>query len=172
MTSCWQATSHYRNQCWPNSMSPYVVTRPQRVNSLFPGRCVNDVQSAISENIIRTKFMNSSYEIALMWMPHIAFENFDIGYRYVPAGHKPLPEPTLTQIFAAMWRHWAPKCWRIFQCKVASLWMNELTKKIAEMYWMIHSAQYYANTQGMMYILKSKIAYIHIDITINTSFNV
>ena len=27
-----QATSHYLNQCWPRSLSPYDVTRPQWVN--------------------------------------------------------------------------------------------------------------------------------------------
>ena len=31
MTWCRQATSHYLSQCWPSSMSPYGVTRPQRV---------------------------------------------------------------------------------------------------------------------------------------------
>ena len=32
MAWCRQATSHYLNQCWPSSMSPYGVTRPQWVN--------------------------------------------------------------------------------------------------------------------------------------------
>ena len=32
MAWCHQATSHYLNQCWPRSMSPYGVTRPQWVN--------------------------------------------------------------------------------------------------------------------------------------------
>ena len=32
MAWCRQATSHYRNQCWPRSLSPYGVTRPQWVN--------------------------------------------------------------------------------------------------------------------------------------------
>ena len=32
MTWCLQATSHYLSQCWPRSMSPYGVTRPQWVN--------------------------------------------------------------------------------------------------------------------------------------------
>ena len=30
---CRQATSHYLNQCWPRSLPPYVVTRPQWVNT-------------------------------------------------------------------------------------------------------------------------------------------
>ena len=35
MAWCRQATSHYLYQCWPRSMSPYGITRPQWVNSLF-----------------------------------------------------------------------------------------------------------------------------------------
>ena len=34
MAWCSQATSHYLSQCWPSSMSPYGVTRPQWV--IFP----------------------------------------------------------------------------------------------------------------------------------------
>ena len=34
MAWCRQATSHYLNQCWPRSISPYGVTRPQWVNNM------------------------------------------------------------------------------------------------------------------------------------------
>ena len=34
MAWCRQATSHYLSQCWPRSMSPNGVTRPQWVNSM------------------------------------------------------------------------------------------------------------------------------------------
>ena len=34
MAWCRQATSHYLSQCWPSSMSPYGVTRPQWVKQL------------------------------------------------------------------------------------------------------------------------------------------
>ena len=34
MAWCRLATSHYLSQCWPRSMSPNGVTRPQWVNSL------------------------------------------------------------------------------------------------------------------------------------------
>ena len=37
MAWCWQAPSHYLSQCWPRSMLPYGVTRPQWVNSLALG---------------------------------------------------------------------------------------------------------------------------------------
>ena len=35
MAWCHQATSHYLNQYWPSSMSPYGITRPQWVNSIY-----------------------------------------------------------------------------------------------------------------------------------------
>ena len=37
MALCCQVTSHYLNQCWHRSMSPYGVTRPQWVKA--PLRC-------------------------------------------------------------------------------------------------------------------------------------
>ena len=38
MAWCRQATSHYLSQCWPRSVSPYGVPRPQRVNRhMFTG---------------------------------------------------------------------------------------------------------------------------------------
>ena len=30
---CHQAASHYLSQCWPRSMSPHSITRPQRINA-------------------------------------------------------------------------------------------------------------------------------------------
>ena len=33
MAWCHQATSHYLSQCWPRSMLPYGIIRPQSVNS-------------------------------------------------------------------------------------------------------------------------------------------
>ena len=38
MAWCHQATSHYLNLCWPRSLPPYGVTRPQWVNSLKPNQ--------------------------------------------------------------------------------------------------------------------------------------
>ena len=35
MAWCRQATSHYLNQCWPRSPTPYAVTRPQWVNPVW-----------------------------------------------------------------------------------------------------------------------------------------
>ena len=35
MAWCRQAASHYLSQCWPRSLSPYGITRPQWVNNIF-----------------------------------------------------------------------------------------------------------------------------------------
>ena len=40
MAWCHQATSHYLSQCWPRSLSPYGVTRPQSVNSLQASQAI------------------------------------------------------------------------------------------------------------------------------------
>ena len=36
MAWCCQATSHYLSQCWPRSLSPYDITRPQWVKVIIP----------------------------------------------------------------------------------------------------------------------------------------
>ena len=36
MAWCRQATSHYLSQCWPSSMSPYGVNKPQWINLRLP----------------------------------------------------------------------------------------------------------------------------------------
>ena len=35
MAWCRQTTNHYLSQCWPRFMSPYVITRPQWVDSII-----------------------------------------------------------------------------------------------------------------------------------------
>ena len=42
MAWCRQATSHYLSQCWPRSMSPNGVTRPQWVNMAASRKAVDD----------------------------------------------------------------------------------------------------------------------------------
>ena len=38
MAWCRQAPSHYLSQCWPRSLSPYDVTRPQWIGGKFPSK--------------------------------------------------------------------------------------------------------------------------------------
>ena len=53
MAWCHQATSHYLSQCWPRSISPYDIPRPQKVNVWQI--CLNDDFSTWGP-IMRTKF--------------------------------------------------------------------------------------------------------------------
>ena len=46
-----QATSHYLSQCWPRSMSPYGVTRPQWVKHI---QCVAVITRSIFLKILTT----------------------------------------------------------------------------------------------------------------------
>ena len=41
MASCHQATSNYLSQCWPRSLAPYGITRPQWVNITEPGERIS-----------------------------------------------------------------------------------------------------------------------------------
>ena len=52
--------------------------------------------------------LSISYEIAFRWMPLDLTDdksNIGLGNGLVPSGNNPLPEPMLTQIFVAKWRH-------------------------------------------------------------------
>ena len=53
MPWCCQATSHYLSQCWPSSLSPYGVTRPQWLNAYSPWlyKCMSNA-SVIMNNVI------------------------------------------------------------------------------------------------------------------------
>ena len=68
MAWCRQATSHYLNQCWPSSMSPYGITRPQWVNTLAQGRCGSNFKRKTLKFIIQNS-LATHHEIALRWMP-------------------------------------------------------------------------------------------------------
>ena len=52
------------------------------------------------------KFMSTSCEIVLRWMPHTTCEDKSTSVNgLVPSGNKPLPEPIFTKFYVAMWRH-------------------------------------------------------------------
>ena len=49
---------------------------------------------------------STSYEIALRMQLDLTGDvNIGSGNGLVPSGNKPLPEPMLTQIYVAKWRH-------------------------------------------------------------------
>ena len=62
MAWCRQATSHYLSQCWPRSLSPYGVTRPQWVKFIFSeGRWLN------SSVWYKTKFGSPNFGYHATW---------------------------------------------------------------------------------------------------------
>ena len=56
MAWCHQATSHYLNQCWPRSLTPYGVTRPQWFKwchmSIMASQITNN--SAVCQQLVQT----------------------------------------------------------------------------------------------------------------------
>ena len=44
MAWCRQATSYYLSQCWPRSLSPYGITRPQWVKDCPETNCITQYQ--------------------------------------------------------------------------------------------------------------------------------
>ena len=71
MAWCRQATSHYLNQCWPISPTPYVVTRPQWVNerlsSVISMLALSDFRAIIWEYLpMVSRFLG----ILLKWCPY------------------------------------------------------------------------------------------------------
>ena len=77
MAWCRQATSHYLSQCWPRSVSPNGITRPQWVNgithsclnSLVPGRPGCHFKTAIYNLVLLIGLFRSSNGNAPRWMP-------------------------------------------------------------------------------------------------------
>ena len=63
MAWCRQARSHYLSQCWPRSLSPYGVTRPQWVNSSAPGRCDCDLKLVVFKLLSRIAILKISSEL-------------------------------------------------------------------------------------------------------------
>ena len=68
MAWCCQATSHYLSQCWPRSMLPYSVTRPQWVKSLATGAFQWNFRRVNYKHILLIDGWCISCEIALRWI--------------------------------------------------------------------------------------------------------
>ena len=87
MAWCRQATSHYLSQCWPRSMSPNGISRPQWVNILRPTR--NDCNFA--NDLFKYIFLNENVWISI-----------NISLKFLSKG--PIDNiPALVQIMAWCW---------------------------------------------------------------------
>ena len=74
MAWCHQATSHYLSQCWPSSLSPNGVTRPQRVNTRLP---YNAYKIHITICMIRTQFFRQHFQMYFLEIkPWCYYQNF------------------------------------------------------------------------------------------------
>ena len=69
MAWCRQATSHYLGQCWPRSLPPYGVTRPQWVNSLI---CVS------SHKVYAFQLFKNYFQL-FMWYHDKTFTSVNIN---------------------------------------------------------------------------------------------
>ena len=144
MAWCRQATSHHLSQCWPRSMLPNDVTRPQRVNSLWSSygcmvkrllflvlvRALNCTKQEKKKNIpgklcvyfrlqlpnhgcmiSLTIFYSNSNSMECSFRSHLK-RNEVIATKFCTwqstaqlSGNKPLPEPMLIRIPAAIWHY-------------------------------------------------------------------
>ena len=86
MAWCRQATSQYLSQCWPRSMLPYGVTRPQWVNA------------CVLLNIQSVTCLVTLVYLIVAWWHHMAMwicANIGPGNGLMPDSTKPSPAPIL-----------------------------------------------------------------------------
>ena len=70
--TCWlTASSHYPNQHWPFTN----MILKDIFNSLAPEWCGSNFKSVISKHMLRIKFMSTSCQIDLRWIPQNTFDD-------------------------------------------------------------------------------------------------
>ena len=83
MSWCRQATSQYLSQCWPRSMSPYGVTRPQWVDMVTCSQKYWDVTSQNTELPQATRHL----ELYSLVTTHNTFPAWTTWHQY-QSGHQ------------------------------------------------------------------------------------
>ena len=91
MAWCRQATSHYLSQCWPRSMMPYGLTRPQWVNSVViivhadevPGHLQTQGGPSLDPASEASKFHHLTMVVNLGWLR----ERYIIARCHQPRNH-------------------------------------------------------------------------------------
>ena len=106
MAWCHQATSHYRNQCWPRSPTPNGVARPQWVNTWRPEQNGCHFADNIFKCIIlQEKFLFCfKFHWSLFLRVQLIISQCWLRL-WLDADHvcaKPLPEPMMTKFHDAM----------------------------------------------------------------------
>ena len=93
MAWCHQATSHYLSQCWPRSLSPYDVTRPQWVNSLRPRQNGHFFADDTFKRIFLNENIRIAIKISLNFVPKGLINNIPalvLIMAWLRPGDKPL----------------------------------------------------------------------------------
>ena len=75
MAWCRQATSQFLNQCWPSSMLPYGVTRPQSFNKSMEPR--------VKENESNWRQTFTSVSVTLKWLGTSIISTIALSTHYV-----------------------------------------------------------------------------------------
>ena len=73
MAWCRQASSHYLNQCWPRSPTPYGVTRPQWDMHFFSKRFDNWNKCYGEKEVARLEFARNN--IHIMYPDYVAWRH-------------------------------------------------------------------------------------------------
>ena len=87
---CCQAASHYLNQCWPKSLTPYGLTWPQWINSLWPDISIISGKDGISLKFISKGWSSSASALINSLAPgrlwcHFKTAIFNFLYWLVPS---------------------------------------------------------------------------------------
>ena len=75
MAWCRQVTSHYLSQCWPRSLSPYGVTRPQRVNSFIPEWDINSFKDDKFQTNSFNPYLQFSFWLVLKFDNYVSWSS-------------------------------------------------------------------------------------------------
>ena len=88
------------------ALSVTMVSVKAKIFGTQGGRCWFNFREVIFKLTLMNGGWGISYEIALKWMPQdLTDVNIGSGNGLVPSGNTPLPEPMLTEICVAKWRH-------------------------------------------------------------------
>ena len=128
MAWCRQATSHYLSQCWPRSLSPYGVTRPQWVNTLSSERCGSNFTDVLFKSILRIGNLITSHVIHLRSGPQNPKSTINISSG---GGHQAI---TWTNVDLDVCHHMA---------KMTTLCMLSFWRKLIFILWYLSTSRWH-----------------------------
>ena len=129
MAWCHQATSHYLSQCWPRSLSPYDVTRPQWVKSTWGNGLLPKATKTLPEPILThhqrcsVAFMENNFMNPLFCVQRLHFENYD----HISQGQCVKWSPDSKHAFIHMQQYPRQKSMSITGCNTAPCGISKLS---------------------------------------------